>query len=182
MLGDGRGTRLATPLDMTSETQPSEPSRLAALRVWQSVWAGIERLVSEAREALGSHLREGALDARRLTGDPEREIGELIIGRTRLRVECMLECAPTSPAEAVLYDVFGSDKPLVRIRVLREAANGSSVLESLLAVEPASGLWIATELDLGPAHLDDLASFEAFFWTLITDRGPRSATRELPTG
>src|SRR5207248_6496260 len=57
---------------------------IAALGVWELVWAGIELLIVETRELLGSHLREEALSIRRLPSDGEREAGELTIGRTRL--------------------------------------------------------------------------------------------------
>jgi hypothetical protein len=155
-------------------------SRIAALRVWESVWAGIERLVIEARETLGSHLRDGALDARRLPGDGEREIGELVIGRTRLRLECTLDCGPAEPHEPLLHDVFGPTAPLARVQVLRETPSGAAVLDSMLAADPASGLWVSTNVDLPPAHLEDLPSFEIFFWSLVTDRSAQETTRALP--
>ena len=175
MLVGDRGTTLAVASAMIQE---NESSRLAALRVWECVWAGIERLVHEAREALGSHLREGALDARRRACGHERAIGELIVGRTVLRLECALDCAPASPRESLLHDVFGGRKPLVRVHVFRDGANGVSVLEAVLGADPATGIWVATEPDLGPARLDDLASFEEFFWTLVTDRARTAPERE----
>jgi len=164
---------------MAIENDVRRFSRIAALRVWELVWAGIERLVTEARETLGSHLREGTLDARRLGGDGHREIGELVIGRTRLRLECTLDCRMATPQEPFLDDVFGPTAPLVRVLVLRET-EGGAVLDSMLAADPASGIWVSTNVDLPPAQLEDLPSFEIFFWSLITDHSPKETTRSSP--
>jgi hypothetical protein len=153
-------------------TQPPGPrfATLAARAVWNSIWPGIEELVLAVRGALASHLRDTVLAVRRLDGDGDREVAELVIGRSRLRIECPLDCAPPSPDETVLGDVFGATTPLARIFVLREEENGRAALESMLVADPARGLWIATEPELGPASLRDLGSLETFFWSLIKDR------------
>lgn len=143
---------------------------LAARGVWDSVWSEIEQLVAATRDALASHLRDTALAARRLDGHGDREVGELVIGHTRLRVECPLDCTPPSPEETAFGDVFGTTTPLARIFVLRELKSGAAALESVLVADPAKGLWITTEPELGPASLRDLGSLETFFWSLIVDR------------
>ena len=145
---------------------------LAARGVWDSVWSEIEQLVAATREAFASHLRDTVLAVRRLDGDGDREIGELVIGHTHLRVECPLDCTPPGPEETALGDLFGATTPLARIFVLawRDGGSGPAVLESMLVADPARGLWISTDPELGPASLRDLGSLETFFWSLITDR------------
>ncbi|HUE38472.1 MAG TPA: hypothetical protein VMR29_03155 [Candidatus Binatia bacterium] len=144
---------------------------IAALAVWELVWAGIELLVVETRERLGNHLREQTLAAQRLPSDGEREAGELTIGRTRLRLELPLRCTPPGDDERYLQDTFGADTPLARIFVLRAATDTPARLEALLVADPVAGTWICTEPALGPASLRDLATLEIFFWSLIADRG-----------
>src|SRR5690242_12640296 len=77
---------------------------IAALGVWELVWAGLELLVVEMRDVLGSHLRERPIALRRLPSDGRREAAELRIGRTRLRLECPLRCAGAAPEEAFFAD------------------------------------------------------------------------------
>jgi hypothetical protein len=143
---------------------------LAARGVWESVWSEIEQLVAATRAALASHLRDGVLTARRLNGESSREVAELVIGRTRLRIECPLECAPPSEQEGALGDVFGRTTPLARIFVLRDGVKGPAALESMLVADPARGLWISTQPELGPVPLRDLGALETFFWSLVMDR------------
>ena len=143
---------------------------LAARGVWDCVWPEIEQLVAATRDVLASHLRDAVLAVRRLDGDGDREIGELVIGRARLRVECPLRCAPPGPEETALGELFGASTPLARIFVLRDGGSGPAVLESMLVADPARGLWITTEPELGPASLRDLGTLETFFWSLITDQ------------
>jgi hypothetical protein len=148
---------------------------LAALGVWEVVWAGIELLVAEMRERLGSQLRDGMLSVRRLPSNGEREAGELTIGRTRLRLECPLRCAPAGGSELPLHEAFGAATPLARILVLRAPAPGEPPrLESMLVADPATATWISTEPELGPASLRDLGTLEIFFWSLIADRSDSS--------
>jgi hypothetical protein len=154
---------------------------IAALGVWELVWAGIELLIVETRELLGSHLRDGALSIRRLPSDGQREAGELTIGRTRLRLECPLRCAPAGEDEQSLQEAFGTARPLARIFVLRRAPSAPPRLESMLVADPATGTWISTEPELGPASLRDLGTLEAFFWSLIADRSEPTRETKLST-
>jgi hypothetical protein len=142
---------------------------LVARGVWEAIWPEFEQLIVATRSALASHFRDTVLAARRLEGDGEREIGELLIGRSHLRVECPLRCTPPTPEETELGELFGASTPLIRIFVLRSEETGS-VLESTLVADPARGVWISTEPALGPASLRDLDSLETFFWSLISDR------------
>jgi hypothetical protein len=143
---------------------------IAALGVWELIWAGIELLVVETRERLSSHLRDGALSVRRLPSDGEREAGELTIGRTRLLLECPLRCAPPGEGEQSLREAFGPATPLARIFVLRASSGTPPRLDSMLVADPATATWICTEPELGPASLRDLGALEIFFWSLIADR------------
>jgi len=143
---------------------------LVARRVWDAVWPEFEQLIVATRSALASHFRDTVLAARRLEGDGDREIGELVIGRSHLRVECPLRCTPPTPEETELSEFFGATTPLIRIFVLRGEETGFGVLESTLVADPARGIWITTEPALGPASLGDLGSLETFFWSLISDR------------
>ncbi|MBI2962443.1 MAG: hypothetical protein HYY35_01705 [Deltaproteobacteria bacterium] len=139
--------------------------------VWRSIWSGLEDLVAETRDALGSHLRHPLLATELRPAQRERRGGELLLGRSRLRFECPRRCAPPTGREVLLADIFGERTPLVRIFVFRLAGGASMRLESLLAVDPATRRWIATEPALGPASLDDRAILEAFFWSVLADRG-----------
>src|SRR6266542_854688 len=143
---------------------------LVARRVWDTVWPEFEQLIVATRSALASHFRDTVLAARRLEGDGDREIGELVIGRSHLRVDCPLRCTPPTPEETELREFFGATTPLIRIFVLRGEETGFGVLESTLVADPARGIWITTEPALGPASLGDLGSLETFFWSLISDR------------
>jgi hypothetical protein len=143
---------------------------LAARGVWDVVWPEFEQLIVATRSALASHFRDTVLAARRLDGDGEREIGELVIGRSHLRVECPLRYSPPTREEPELREVFGATTPLIRIFVMRDEESGFAVLESALVADPARGIWITTEPALGPASLGDLGSLETFFWSLISDR------------
>jgi hypothetical protein len=143
---------------------------LAARGVWDAVWPEFEQLIVATRYALASHFRDTVLAARRLEGDGEREIGELLIGRSHLRVECPLRFSPPTREETELGELFGASTPLVRIFVRRAGETGSAVVESTLVADPARGVWISTEPALGPASLRDLGSLETFFWSLISDR------------
>ncbi len=143
---------------------------LAARGVWDVVWPEFVQLIVATRSALASHFRDTVLAARRLEGDADREIGELVIGRSHLRVECPLRYSPPTPEEPELRELFGETTPLIRIFVLRGEETGLAVLESALVADPARGIWITTEPALGPASLGDLASLEPFFWSLISDR------------
>jgi hypothetical protein len=143
---------------------------LAARGVWDAVWPKFEQLIVATRDTLASHFRDTVLAARRLEGDGDREIGELMIGRWHLRVECPLRCTPPTSEETELGELFGATTPLARILVLRDGGTGSAVLESMLVADPARAVWITTEPALGPASLRDLGSLETFFWSLISDR------------
>jgi hypothetical protein len=143
---------------------------LAARGVWDVVWPEFEQLIVATRSALASHLRDTVLAARRLEGDGEREIGELVIGRSHLRVECPLRYSPPTPEEPELRELFGATTPLIRIFVMRGEETGFAVRESALVADPARGIWITTDPALGPASLGDLDSLETFFWSLISDR------------
>ncbi|MGH7898798.1 MAG: hypothetical protein ACREQQ_12650 [Candidatus Binatia bacterium] len=142
---------------------------VAALGVWTRVWTEIERLVAETRELLAGHLRYGELAARRLPGDRGHEAGELVIGRSSLRIDCPLDCWPARREEPLLADVFGADVPLARIFVHRLLAGERPRLESVLAADPVRGLWISTDSDLGLAPLADFARLEKFFWAFLAD-------------
>lgn len=142
----------------------------SARGVWEAVWPALEDLVGEARSALASHLRDAILFARRLAGSEGCEAGELVIGRTLLRVECPLRCRPPATEERALRDLFGADTPLARILVLRDRGVDPPLLESMLVADPARGVWISTEPELGPALLRDIGTLETFFWSLIADR------------
>jgi hypothetical protein len=127
-------------------------------------------VVGEARNALASHFRDAILLARPLPPSETCEAGELVIGRTLLRLECPLRCRPPGTAETALRELFGADTPLARILVLRKRGAAPPLLESMLIADPARGVWISTEPELGPAQLGDLGTLETFFWTLIADR------------
>jgi len=150
-----------------------EPDQIccAAATVWQSVWIGLEELVRGVREALGNHLRGATLETKRLGHDGGWRAGELRIGRTCLRLECSPRCTPASCEEASLVEAFGPDALLARIFVYRELAGGGLRLESMLVASLASGVWISTEPELGPAPITDRDSLDRFFWTLLVDRG-----------
>lgn len=139
--------------------------------VWRSIWSGLEELVAETRDALGGHLRDTLLATELRPPQREHCSGELLVGRSRLRFECPRRCAPPTGREVWLADIFGERTPLVRVFVFRLTGGASMRLESLLAVDPASRRWIATEPALGPASLDDRAILEAFFWSVLADRG-----------
>jgi hypothetical protein len=142
----------------------------AATTVWQSVWVGLEELVRSAREALGNHLRDATLETKRLGHDGDWRAGELRIGRTCLRLECSPRCAPASREEGSLLEAFGPDAALARIFVYRELEGGGRRLESMLVASPASGVWISTDPELGPAPITDRDSLDRFFWSLLVDR------------
>ena len=164
------GLQLGPSMIVTSRIG-EEATSLAALGVWQLVWSELERLVAETREMLGSHLRHAEIAARRLAGDGEREVGELVIGRTRLQIECPLACWPARREEPLFRDAFGADAPLVRIFVHRLRSAGPPRLAFLFAADPSTGVWVSTDPDLGPALLNDLGSLERFFWSVIADQG-----------
>jgi hypothetical protein len=52
----------------------------------------------------------------------------------------------------------------------------------MLAADPATGTWICTEPELGPASLRDLGTLEAFFWSLIADRSEPTRETKRPPG
>jgi hypothetical protein len=144
---------------------------IAALGVWELVWAGLELLIVETRELLGNHLRERPITTRRFASDGWRQAGELTVGRTRLRLECPLHCAAAAAEEPFLREAFGPVVPLARIFVLRTERDGRPPrLESVLGADPLRGTWACTEPELGPASLRDLRALEMFFWSLIVDR------------
>jgi hypothetical protein len=146
------------------------PVAAAAIVVWDRVWGVIDRFTSDVRAVLGSHLREGSIGAIRLRCDGSGRAGALIIGRTRLRLECSLRVHQATAGEALLHEVFGADARIVRIFVFRELPPAPPRLESILAAEPASGRWVATEPEMGPASLGDDEALRCFLWSLLADR------------
>lgn len=138
--------------------------------VWRSIWSGLAELVAETRDALASHLRHPLLEAELSPTQSGRYSGELVIGRSRLRFECPRRCPPPAIQEVSLAEVFGERTPLVRIFVFRLVDGAPARLESLLAADPATRLWIASDPALGPASLDDRPTLEAFFWSVLADR------------
>ena len=154
---------------MLPNTENEAFGTIAALGVWELVWAGLELLVVETRDVLGSHLRERPITLRRLPSDGRREAAELTIARTRLRLECPLRCAPPAAEERFFAETLGVT-PLARIFVLRAGGRRPPRLDSVLAADPASGSWACVDPELGPAPLRDLRTLEIFFWSLIADR------------
>ena len=142
----------------------------AAIVVWERVWSVIDRFTSDVRAVLGSHLREGSIGAVRLRCDDHRRAGALIIGRTRLRLECPLRVHQAGTREGLLYEVFGAHARIVRIFVFRDLEPSPPRLESMLAAEPTSGRWVATEPEMGPASLGDEEALSCFLWSLLADR------------
>jgi hypothetical protein len=142
---------------------------LAACNVWDVVWTSIERFVRETREVLARHLREGEIAARRLDGDAAWEHAELVVGRTRLRLECLRRCSPATASEPLAAAVFGARDALARIFVYRVADHDVRRAQSMLVASPARGLWITTDPELGPASLQDREALEPFFWSLVVD-------------
>jgi hypothetical protein len=142
----------------------------AAIVVWDRVWGVIDRFTGDVRAVLGSHLRAGSIGAIRLAGDGRRRAGALTIGRTQLRLECPLLVRKAGARETLLHEVFGADAPLVRIFVYRDLERSPPRLESMLAAEPASGRWVATEPETGPASLRDEEALSCFLWSLLADR------------
>jgi hypothetical protein len=94
-----------------------------------------------------------------------------VIGRSSLQIECPLDCWPARREESLLRDVFGPDVPLARIFVHRLQKGAPPRLEFVLAADPARGLWMSTESDLGLAPLSDVGCLEKFFWGILADRG-----------
>jgi len=141
-----------------------------AIVVWDRVWGVIDRFTSDVRAVLGSHLRESSIAAVRLRCDGRRRAGALIIGRTRLRLECPLHLRQVNAREALLQEVFGADARIVRIFVFRDLEPAPPRFESMLAAEPASGRWVATEPETGPASLADDEALSCFLWSLLADR------------
>jgi hypothetical protein len=152
------------------DNHPDTPSAIEAdpRRAWQHFWGEICRLVDDTRESLGSHLGDTGLDARSLSPDDRGAAGELVVGRTRFLLQCPYVCPPAGPHERSLAEALGADKPLARIFVYRSHGDDVLRLGSLLAADPACGLWVSTEPALGPAHLGDTLTFEKFFWSLLT--------------
>jgi hypothetical protein len=142
----------------------------AAIVVWDRVWGVIDRFTGDVRAVLGSHLRDGTIGAIRLAGDGRRRAGALTIGRTQLRLECPLLVGKAGARETLLHEVFGADALLVRIFVYRDLERSPPRLESMLAAEPASGRWVATEPEMGPASLRDEEALSCFLWSLLADR------------
>lgn len=155
---------------MDSDREDRARSAANADSVWRTIWSGLEDLVTETRDALGSHLRDPLLAAEQWPAQSEHRGGELLLGRSRLRFECPRRSSPPSRREVALAEVFGERTPLVRIFVFRRADGGTTRLESLLAADPATRRWVATDPALGPASLDDRAILEAFFWSVLADR------------
>jgi len=142
----------------------------AAIVVWDRVWGIIDRFTNDVRAVLGSHLREGSIGAVRLRCDERRRAGVLFVGRTRLRLECPLRLRQAGAREALLHEVFGAEARIVRIFVLRDLESATPRLESMLAAEPASGRWVTTEPEMGPASLGDDEALSCFLWSLLADR------------
>ncbi len=150
-----------------NQSLPIEPTPSG---VWNHVWAEISRLVNEMREALGSHLRDSGLSLHRLSGNPRGGSGEIVIGRTKLLLECPFLSFPPGPDERGLAEVFGSATSLVRVFIYRRDLGGVPHLESLLAADLASGIWVSTDPELGPVPFADRIAFEKFFWGFAIDR------------
>jgi hypothetical protein len=140
--------------------------------VWRDVWSCLEIFVADFRELCGSHLRDAPLDLRLLSDSASSHRGLLSVGATELVLDCPRRSHPPSRAEVAIARAFGVVRPLVRIFVLRKLAYTSYgwQVESTLIADPVSRTWIATEPELGPASLTDLASLEPFFWYLVVDR------------
>ena len=83
---------------------------------------------------------------------------------------CPLLVRKAGARETLLHEVFGADAPLVRIFVYRDLERSPPRLESMLAAEPASGRWVATEPETGPASLRDEEALSCFLWSLLADR------------
>ena len=144
----------------------------AAGDVWRTVWSALDDFVVDLRTLLGSHLRSGAIELRAIEEDRGSQRGVLSIGTTQLHFDCPRRCVPPSKAEIAVARAFGVVRPLARIFVLRKVDDGTRGwhVESTLIADPASRVWIATEPELGPASLGDVASLERFFWYLLIDR------------
>jgi len=147
-----------------------EPLAAAAIVVWDRMWGVIDRFTRDVGAVLGSHLRDGGIGAVRLADDGLRRAGALTIGRTRLRLECPLRVRQPAARETLLYEVFGADARLVRLFVFRDLEPAPPRLETMLAVDPASERWIATEPETGPASLRDEEALKCFLWSLLADR------------
>jgi hypothetical protein len=65
---------------------------------------------------------------------------------------------------------FGADAQIGRIFVFRDLELAPPRLESMLAAEPASGRWVATEPETSPASLGDDEALSCFLWSLLADR------------
>lgn len=142
----------------------------AARNVWDVVWANFAKLAREMNEVLACHLRDGEIAANRLDGDPLWERAELVVGRTRLLLECLRRCTPATTAETAAAAVFGTRDALARIFIYRALDSNVRRPKSMLVASPARGLWITTDPELGPAPLEDLGTLERFFWSLIVDQ------------
>ena len=144
----------------------------AAGDVWRTVWSALDDFVTDLRGLLGSHLRSGAIELRATPEERGSQRGVLSIGSTHLHLDCPRRCVPPSKAEVAIARAFGAVRPLARVFVLRKIAAdaGGWHVESTLIADPASRVWIATEPELGPAPLGDVASLERFFWYLVLDK------------
>ena len=140
----------------------------AALDVWTLVHDVLEDLLADAREIIGDHLRhDGFLAGAPIVGN-EKASCEIATGRSSVRLDCRLTCTPASRDERILFAAFGPCSPIVRIYVWRRRGSARQ-LESILAADPASRRWIATNPAFGPRPLDDREALETYLWTLLAD-------------
>ena len=135
--------------------------------IWNLFRTETSRLVDELGDVLGRHLRDRPLELRQVSRPAAREVTELRVGHTILRLECSPACVAPDRDEARLAEIFGATTPLARIHVYRDAA--SPTLYSWLAADPVTGRWASGHPDLGPATLADSAELENYFWSLLTD-------------
>ena len=140
-----------------------------AMRFWSFFWEEASRLIEEASEVLGRHLREGPLSLRNLSREPWHGAAELRVGRTVLRVESPFVCLRPGPRETRLAELFGKTTPLARVFVYRETRSLEPRLLAWIAADPVRGEWTSSQPDLGPVRMTDAAAFESFLWSLLID-------------
>ena len=153
---------------MQLEDNPS-PAKTPAIAVWLRLWSEILRVVEETRIALGHHLRDGALEARSLEPSRLARSGEIVMGRSRLRLDCSLEASPAVAGESRFAAAFGADAPLVRIVIHRLREGAPPIVECVIAVDPLTEFWCSSDPELAPARLDDAFALERVVWGLLVD-------------
>jgi hypothetical protein len=130
-----------------------------AHRVWNHLWQELERLVVEIDAALGAHLRERPIRARR---DPRPGRGALVVGRACLRFELDVD-------DRAVPAVLGTAERVLRLTAFSAGRTGEPSPIAVVWIDSTTERWTSSETEGEILRLDDRPALERLFLSLLVD-------------